>query len=97
MRLRQAREALELTQQELGERLGFEHRSASSRMTHYEKGRHTPDYQTLERLSEELGVPVAYFFCESDVMAELVCQLDELDEEEQKKLLKKLQRLTGKS
>ncbi|MGF3860387.1 helix-turn-helix domain-containing protein, partial [Salmonella enterica] len=34
-------------------------------MNHYEKGRHTPDIDTLKRMADELGVPINYFFCEN--------------------------------
>ena len=59
-------------------------------MNHYEKGRHTPDYPTLKRIAAELDVPVAYFFCESHVMAELVCHIAKLSEKDQKALLSQI-------
>lgn len=59
-------------------------------MNHYEKGRHTPDYATLKRMAEELGVPVAFFFCESDSTAELLCLLEKLTEKDKRRLIKQL-------
>ena len=56
-------------------------------MNHYEKGRHTPDIQTLKRIADELNVPLAYLFCESEVMAELNCIIHQLSSDEQKALL----------
>ena len=64
--------------------------SASSRMNHYEKGRHTPDYPTLKRIAKELDVPVAYFFCENPIIAEIVCKLERLSKKDQKALLSQL-------
>ena len=93
-RLYQARKKKGISQRELGIRLGMEPSSASSRMNHYEKGRHTPDYDTLKKMADELGVPVAFFFCESDVTAELLCLIDGLSEEKQKALI---QQLTSRS
>lgn len=61
-------------------------------MNHYEKGRHTPDVLTLKRMADELGVPLAYFFCESDLSAELNCLIDKLSEEDKIQLLKKLKK-----
>ncbi|MBN8431573.1 helix-turn-helix transcriptional regulator [Microbulbifer salipaludis] len=90
LRLLQARTAKGISQKELGIRLGIEPGSASSRMTHYEKGRHSPDYQMLKRIGKELGVPVAYFFCESDVLAELICKIDKLSKKRQLELLRQL-------
>lgn len=60
-------------------------------MNHYEKGRHIPDLHTLKRIAEELGVPLNYFFCESDTMAKLVLLFEKLSEENQLELVKKLE------
>ena len=46
--------------------------SASARMNHYEIGRHTPDYQTLKRIAKVLKLPVAYFYAETDELAEFI-------------------------
>ena len=89
-RLRQARTETGISQKELGICIGMETSSASSRMNHYEKGRHMPDYETLERLAKELGKPVAFFFCNKDSMAELLCLLDDLSESERQGLIDKL-------
>ncbi len=56
-------------------------------MNHYEKGRHMPDYETLERLAKEVDKPIAYFFCDNDSLAELVCLLDHLTEEQRQALI----------
>jgi len=61
--------------------------SASSRMNHYEKGRHMPDYETLELLAKELNKPVAYFFCQSDSVAEILCLLEHMSEPERQELI----------
>ncbi|POP52299.1 XRE family transcriptional regulator [Zhongshania marina] len=89
-RLLEARTLKGISQKRLGILLGMEPSSASGRMNHYEKGRHTPDYPTLKRIAAELGVPVTYFFCESDVVAEIVCQLERLTESEKRVLLSQL-------
>lgn len=89
-RIKAARQLANISQKELGIRIGMDINSASSRMNHYEKGRHTPDIQTLKRIAEELNVPLAYLFCESDVIAELNCIIHKLPIEEQKALLKTL-------
>lgn len=66
--------------------------SASGRMNHYEKGRHMPDYETLKKLAAELGVPVAYFFCDKESVAELVCILEQLTEEQRQALIEQFGR-----
>ena len=64
--------------------------SASGRMNHYEKGRHTPDISALQRMADELGVPLNYFFCEDDSAAELACLIDKLSEDEKVLLINSL-------
>ncbi len=66
--------------------------SASPRMNQYEKGKHTPDVQTLKAIADKLGVPLNYFFCEDDSSAELACLIAQLTESERKKLIAALSR-----
>ncbi|MDA6593724.1 helix-turn-helix transcriptional regulator, partial [Escherichia coli] len=46
-RLKEARCRAGVSQRSLGLLVGFDPASASSRMNHYEKGRHVPDIDTL--------------------------------------------------
>ena len=89
-RIKQARVSKGISQKELGIRIGLDQSSASSRMNHYEKGRHTPDIPTLKRMADELGVPLAYFFCESEKTAELICLIENLSETDKKTLIHRL-------
>lgn len=89
-RLKQARKEIPISQKELGIRIGMDPGSASSRMNHYEKGRHMPDYETLERIAKELNKPVAYFFCDKESVAELLCLIEKMPEEERRELLLKM-------
>jgi transcriptional regulator with XRE-family HTH domain len=90
LRLKQARTAMGISQKQLGIQLGMEPGTASARMNHYEKGKHTPDYATLKSMADELGVPVAYFFCESESTAELLCLLEKMTEEEKAELVQQI-------
>ncbi|WP_350594838.1 MULTISPECIES: helix-turn-helix transcriptional regulator [unclassified Pseudoalteromonas] len=90
IRLKEARKRANMTQKELGIRIGMDQSSASSRMNHYEKDRHTPDIQTLQRMADELGVPLNYLFCDSAESAELACLIDCLPLEEKQKLIELL-------
>ena len=90
LRLKTARKKAGLTQQQLGMRLGMEQSSASARMNQYEKGKHAPDYQTMQRIATELGLPVAYFYCDDELLAELICAISMLKKEEQTLLLKQI-------
>ncbi|EHD2268143.1 helix-turn-helix domain-containing protein [Vibrio cholerae] len=91
-RLKEARKKAGITQKDLGIRIGMEPSSASGRMNHYEKGRHVPDLGTLERMAEELNVPLNYFFCRNKLSAELACVIDKMSDEEKAALLDRLSR-----
>lgn len=91
-RLKAARQAAGMTQRQLGEYLGMEPNLASARMTQYEKGQHAPNFQLLKRLSEALDVPVPYFFCEDDTVAELIIELGKLSPTERQCLLEQLKK-----
>jgi len=68
-RLKEARLSANLSQKKLGIQAGIDEFSASARMNHYEKGRHTPDYSMLLRIAKVLKLPVAYFYAETDELA----------------------------
>lgn len=89
-RLKQARLAAGLSQKKLGIAAGIDEFSASARMNHYEIGRHTPDYTTLSRIAKILKLPVAYFYAETDDLAELVGAYAKLTKPQKAALLKKI-------
>lgn len=51
---------------------GIDEFTASPRVNQYERGKHTPEFQTVERFAEILGVPAPYFYCRDDALAEWV-------------------------
>lgn len=71
-RLKEARNKINISQKKLGERAGIDPSIASSRMNHYETGRHIPEFQLLSKIAAILEVPVAYFYCVDDELAEEV-------------------------
>lgn len=89
-RLKEARLAAKLSQKKLGIAAGMDEFSASARMNHYEKGRHNPDYSMLKRIAKVLKLPVAYFYAESDELAEMIKIFTYLKKSEKTILLKKL-------
>ncbi|KMV30491.1 XRE family transcriptional regulator [Photobacterium swingsii] len=93
-RLKEARKKAGITQKDLGVRIGMEPSSASGRMNHYEKGRHTPDISTLQRMADELGVPLNYFFCEDELTAELTCLISNMSDVDKKTLINQLTKRT---
>ncbi|MBD1575912.1 helix-turn-helix transcriptional regulator [Vibrio sp. S11_S32] len=87
VRLKEARKKANLSQKALGVHIGMDESSASPRMNQYEKGKHTPDIQTLKLLADELGVPLSYFFCEDESAAKLACLTAEMSIEEREALI----------
>lgn len=71
-RLKAARNKLGISQQELGERIGLNTSAAGSRINHYEKGRHEPNYQTLKLIAQALVVSTSYLYCDDDRLAALI-------------------------
>lgn len=86
-RLKQVRILKQLTQQKLGELLGLDPSNASARMNQYERGKHTPDFDTLKRIANVLDVPVAYFYCEDELTASILQAAEALSEEQKLALL----------
>ncbi|MCB5361728.1 helix-turn-helix domain-containing protein [Vibrio lentus] len=84
VRLKEMRKKANISQKELGMRIGIDESSASARMNQYEKGKHTPDISTLKKMADELGVPLNYFFCEDDVSAELANLIHKLNDNQKK-------------
>ena len=71
-RLKEARLRAGLSQERLGILAGIDEMSASARMNQYERGKHAPDWLTVQRLAAVLQVPVAYFYADDDDAAELL-------------------------
>ncbi len=90
IRLKEARKTAGITQKKLGVMIGMDEGSASGRMNHYEKDRHTPDISTLKKIARVLNVPLNYFFCEDELTAELACLIDQLSVDDKKNLLDEL-------
>lgn len=95
-RLKEARLTAGLSQKKLGIAAGMDEFSASARMNHYEKGRHTPDYSALKRIAAALKLPVAYFYADADDLAEMIKIFSSQKKITRSALLKKL-RLTQRS
>ena len=83
-RLKEARIRAGYSQRRLGLDVGLDQFVASPRINRYEKGRHMPsDMGLVQKIGDLLGVPVPYFFCPGDTMAELIRAIGELGEDEQ--------------
>jgi transcriptional regulator with XRE-family HTH domain len=86
-RLKEARKLANLSQKKLGIAAGMDEFSASSRMNHYELGRHTPDYSTLKRIAKVLKLPIAYFYADSDELAQWIKTFSQLKKSERFSIL----------
>ncbi|WP_430457913.1 helix-turn-helix domain-containing protein [Rheinheimera sp.] len=86
-RLKAARKKKAISQTELGRRMGLESTSASARMNQYESGRHQPDFNMAKKIAEQLDVPVAYLYCDSDDMADLILKFSKLSQDQRAAVL----------
>ena len=71
-RLREARLRTGIAQDKLGVLIGLDEGCSSARMSRYENGVHEPPFPTIESIAGFLNVPVAYFFCDDDRLAEIM-------------------------
>lgn len=86
-RLKEARLAKGLSQKKLGIAAGIDEFTASPRMNQYERGKHIPDYTTLERLAQVLDIPVPYFYAADDELAEWIKCFPRLGKAEREKII----------
>ncbi len=63
---------------------------ASPRINQYERGKHVPTYNTLALLGKVLGVPVAYFYCEDDDLAAMLCAYAAATDRDKRKMHRSL-------
>ena len=98
-RLRAARVAKGWTQAQLGEMLmGVDDSNTTApRISRYERGMHKPDLETIEKLAELLELPAAYFLAASDVVAEAILVLSQLNPKRQKEALQFLRKLSDRN
>ena len=86
-RLREARVRANIPQDKLGVLIGLDESSSSARISRYETGIHEPALATAQQLAKILKVPLCFFYCEDDVMAELILSLHALKKSELQQLM----------
>lgn len=86
-RLKEVRQALGISQAELGVRMGLSEDVASTRINRYERGVHPPDFETAERMAKELGVPLAYLLTADERLATAILGFAKLSPEAQDRIL----------
>lgn len=87
LRLRAARVRVGLPQDRLGVLIGLDEGCSSARISRYETGIHAPPFDIAKSLAAALGVPVAYFYCSSDDLAEIILETRGLSPDDFAKLL----------
>lgn len=91
-RLKAAREDAGLTQKELGMSIGLPAETAAVRINRYEKAVHDADLATAQRIADAMGMPLAYFYAETQVMAEAIVTFWLLNQADQRKVLADLKK-----
>ncbi len=71
----------------LGVAAGIDEFSASPRVNQYERGKHTPDFLTLEKFGAVLDVPTEFFYARDDQMAEMLLLLGRLPQKQKGKVI----------
>lgn len=87
-RLAEARQRAGLSQRDLGLLAGLDPAVASPRINQYERGKHEPRGETLQRLAEALGVPAAYLLTDDELLARLLLHWKDLTVRQKKQVLK---------
>jgi transcriptional regulator with XRE-family HTH domain len=90
-RLKQARNALGLSQTALGVRMGLTDDIASTRINRYEVGTSEPDLRTAERMAKELGVSLSWLVCTDPKLAAVIDGFTKLDAKRQDAFVARLQ------
>ena len=76
-----------MTQADLGRVLGLDDQNTGApRVSRYETGKHEPDPETLAKIAQALGLPVAYFHATSDPLAKIILLVGRLSPKEQAKI-----------
>jgi transcriptional regulator with XRE-family HTH domain len=87
-RIRSARLSMGLSQEKLGVLIGLDEESAKTRISRYESGIHEPAIETSYLIAKALDVPLAFLYCENDLLANLIVELSKLSPAELQKIKK---------
>jgi transcriptional regulator with XRE-family HTH domain len=89
-RLKEARLKAGISQKQLGIKAGIDAFTASARINQYERGKHMPGLQAVERLAGVMQIPTSYFYCDDDELALLILKFSRLGRAQRKRLLEQL-------
>ena len=94
--LREARKRKGVPQDKLGVLIGMDESCSSARISRYETGIHEPQTATIGKIAVVLNVPLPYFFCDDDCMAEILIHCVTLDESQKIQLLRHVKEMSKK-
>lgn len=86
-RLKEARIEAGMSQKQLGIAAGIDQFVASARMNQYEMGKHAPEFTMLQKISDALGTPKAYFYATDDELAKLIKAYEKLSRSEKQRIM----------
>ena len=87
-RIKELRIEAGLSQKKLGILADIDEFSSSARVNQYEKGKHIPDYSTIQRFAKVLKVPACYFYADEDNLAQVIRSFGNLSTKDRNKLIK---------
>lgn len=90
-RLRQARKWAGLPQDKLGVAIGLDETTSSARISRYETGVHEPPIATARLLALELGVPLAFLYCDDDDLAVALLHISAMNAAERRRLFRQME------
>ncbi|HBE2549026.1 TPA: helix-turn-helix transcriptional regulator [Escherichia coli] len=74
-RLKEAREAANISQEKLAQMVDIESVNSRSRISNYESGRFTPSFEFIQKVAKVLNYPEGYFYTPDDNFAELILSI----------------------
>jgi len=95
-RLREARNRVGIAQDKLGVLIGMDESCSSARISRYETGTHEPPIATAQKLAMVLKVPVAFFYCDDDRLAEILILYAAFGDNQKNQLLMHVQGMSEK-
>jgi transcriptional regulator with XRE-family HTH domain len=96
-RLREARLRSGIAQDRLGVMIGLDEGCSSARMSRYENGVHEPPFPVITSIAGILKLPVAYFFCDDDRLAEIIRTYSSSSEKTRQAIFDSVAAFSGKS
>jgi transcriptional regulator with XRE-family HTH domain len=78
---------MDIPQDKLGVAIGIDEGCSSARISRYETGTHEPPFATALMLASVLEVPVAFFYCDDDGLANLLVCYATLSERQRAQVL----------